>query len=203
MALEIYRGTQRGIAEGLTEEELAIFDILTKREPALTKAEEAEAKKVCRELLVTLTREKLTMFLVSRDAQDRPCVEPGILLSEVLRGQGFLANPTKTRGTGRDGRQMVTGIVVNDGLRVPAKFANEVHRALHLWKRFGVVDAATRAVPVLRRKSYLSGAQPSLPKLIRGKLAWLAAVNGRSDQRYQTLAKQFNSLVLRDKLPEL
>jgi type I site-specific restriction-modification system R (restriction) subunit len=52
---------QRGIAEGLTEEELALFDILTKPEPVLTKAEEVEVKKVCRELLATLKREKLVL----------------------------------------------------------------------------------------------------------------------------------------------
>ncbi|CAM5796576.1 type I restriction endonuclease subunit R [Rhizobacter fulvus] len=52
---------QRGIAEGLTEEELALFDILTKPEPVLTKAEEVEVKKVCRELLETLKREKLVL----------------------------------------------------------------------------------------------------------------------------------------------
>ena len=52
---------QRGIAEGLTEEELALFDILTKPEPVLTKAEETEVKKVCKELLATLKREKLVL----------------------------------------------------------------------------------------------------------------------------------------------
>ena len=52
---------QRAIAEELTEEELAIFDILTKPEPVLTKAEEADVKKVCRELLATLKREKLVL----------------------------------------------------------------------------------------------------------------------------------------------
>jgi type I restriction enzyme, R subunit len=52
---------QRAVAEGLTEEELALFDILTKPEPKLTKAEEAEVKKVCRELLATLKREKLVL----------------------------------------------------------------------------------------------------------------------------------------------
>lgn len=52
---------QRAIAEGLSEEELALFDILTKPEPVLTKAEEAEVKKVCRELLATLKREKLVL----------------------------------------------------------------------------------------------------------------------------------------------
>ena len=49
------------MAEGLDEEELALFDILTKPEPVLTKAEEAEVKKVCRELLATLKREKLVL----------------------------------------------------------------------------------------------------------------------------------------------
>lgn len=52
---------QRAVAEGLSEEELALFDILTKPEPKLTKAEEAEVKKVCKELLATLKREKLVL----------------------------------------------------------------------------------------------------------------------------------------------
>lgn len=152
---------------------------------------------------ISLDRLPSKLFVVGNDPEGRRSVKPGILLSEVLKSHGFVVNPTKTRGTGQRERQMVTGIVVNDGLRVPGKFANEVRRALHLWDRFGVVDAAKRAIPVLRRKSYLSGAQPSLPKLIRGKLAWLAAVDGRSDQRYQALAKHFNLLVVRDKQPEL
>lgn len=51
----------RAVAEGLTEEELALFDMLTKPEPALTKADEGAVKKVCRELLSTLKREKLVL----------------------------------------------------------------------------------------------------------------------------------------------
>ena len=52
---------QRGIAEGLTGEGLALFDILTKPEPVLTKAKEAEVKRVCGELLATLKRENLVL----------------------------------------------------------------------------------------------------------------------------------------------
>ena len=52
---------QRHIREGLTEEELALFDILTKPEPKLTKNEEAEVKKVARDLLNTLKHEKLVL----------------------------------------------------------------------------------------------------------------------------------------------
>jgi type I restriction enzyme R subunit len=52
---------KRGIAEQLTEEELVIFDLLTKPEMKLSKTEEAEVKKVARELLETLKKEKLVL----------------------------------------------------------------------------------------------------------------------------------------------
>jgi hypothetical protein len=45
---------QRAAREGLTEEELAIFDLLTTPEPKLTKAEEQEVKRAARELLEKL-----------------------------------------------------------------------------------------------------------------------------------------------------
>jgi type I restriction enzyme R subunit len=52
---------QRHIAENLTEEELAIFDLLTKPDPTLTKKEEQEVKKVAQDLLASLKREKLVL----------------------------------------------------------------------------------------------------------------------------------------------
>ncbi len=52
---------KRGIAEGLTEEELALFDILTKPEPRLSRKEEEEVKNVAKTLLQTLKREKLVL----------------------------------------------------------------------------------------------------------------------------------------------
>ena len=52
---------QRAIREGLSEEELALFDILTKPEPKLTGKEKDQVKKVCRELLEKLKKEKLVL----------------------------------------------------------------------------------------------------------------------------------------------
>ena len=45
---------KRHVREGLTEEELAIFDLLTHPEPKLTKAQEIAVKKIARELLERL-----------------------------------------------------------------------------------------------------------------------------------------------------
>ena len=52
---------KRGIAEQLNEEELVIFDLLTKPNVNLTKLETAEVKKVAKALLEKLKAEKLVL----------------------------------------------------------------------------------------------------------------------------------------------
>ncbi len=52
---------KRGLAEQLTEEELVVFDLLTKPDMMLTKAEEAEVKKAAKALLAKLKAEKLVL----------------------------------------------------------------------------------------------------------------------------------------------
>jgi type I restriction enzyme, R subunit len=52
---------QRHISEQLSEEELAIFDLLTRPNPPLTQQEKVEVKKVARTLLETLKHEKLVL----------------------------------------------------------------------------------------------------------------------------------------------
>ena len=50
---------QRASTEDLSEEELAVFDLLTQREPHLTAPERAEVKVAVRKMLETLKRENL------------------------------------------------------------------------------------------------------------------------------------------------
>ena len=52
---------KRGLAEQLTEEELVIFDLLTKPDLKLTDQEAAEVKKVAKALLEKLKQEKLVL----------------------------------------------------------------------------------------------------------------------------------------------
>lgn len=52
---------KRNIAEALTEEELAVFDYLTKPDMKLSPQEIQQVKKVSRNLLNTLTAEKLVL----------------------------------------------------------------------------------------------------------------------------------------------
>jgi type I restriction enzyme R subunit len=52
---------QRHIKEGLSEEELAVFDILTRPIPKLTKKEEQLVKTLSHELLERLKEQKLVL----------------------------------------------------------------------------------------------------------------------------------------------
>ena len=69
---------QRAIKEQLSEEELAVFDLLTKPDMKLTKKQEQEVKKVAKALLETLKREKLVLDWRKRQqsrAAVRQCIE--------------------------------------------------------------------------------------------------------------------------------
>ena len=66
---EMEEEERRAAREGLTEEELAIFDLLTKPEPKLTKAQEVEVKKVARELLEKL-QDQLAVDALAAEATD-------------------------------------------------------------------------------------------------------------------------------------
>jgi type I restriction enzyme R subunit len=68
LAASLSEEEQRAVREELTEEELAVFDLLTKPDPTLTKAEEAKVKAVARDLLVALKREKLILDWKQRQA---------------------------------------------------------------------------------------------------------------------------------------
>jgi len=68
---------QRHVREELTEEELALFDLLTKPEPELTAAQEAQVKKVVRQLLAKLKWELLVLDWKKKQ-QTRAAVEVAI-----------------------------------------------------------------------------------------------------------------------------
>ena len=67
LVAEMEEEERRAAREGLTEDELTIFDLLTRPEPKLTKAQEVEVKKVARDLL-----EKLHDHLSVSHWQARP-----------------------------------------------------------------------------------------------------------------------------------
>jgi type I restriction enzyme R subunit len=77
-AQELNEEEQRHIRENLTEEELALLDVLTKPKLGITPKEERQVKKVARDMLQTLKAEKLVLDWRKRQqsrAAVRLCIE--------------------------------------------------------------------------------------------------------------------------------
>jgi type I restriction enzyme R subunit len=74
---------KRSIAENLTEEELAIFDLLTKPEMKLSNKETQDVKRVARELLTTLKQEKLSLDWRKKQ-QARAAVQ--VAIRDIMEG---------------------------------------------------------------------------------------------------------------------
>ena len=72
---------RRGVAEGLTEEELALFDLLTRPDMKLNQEERAQVRKVSRVLLERLNQEKLVLDWRKRQ-QSRAAVQ--VTIEKVL-----------------------------------------------------------------------------------------------------------------------
>jgi len=72
---------QRAIAENLSEEELAVFDILTRPDLNLTEKEKRAVKQAAHDLLETLKREKLVLDWRKRQ-QSRAAVR--VLIEELI-----------------------------------------------------------------------------------------------------------------------
>jgi type I restriction enzyme R subunit len=77
LAAEMSEEERRAARENLSEDELAIFDLLTKPEPKLTKAQELEVKKVARELLEKL-EDQLAISQWRANQQTRAAVQSTI-----------------------------------------------------------------------------------------------------------------------------
>jgi type I restriction enzyme R subunit len=74
LAQDLNEEEKRGIAEALSEEELAIFDLLTKPDIKLSRKERDKVKTVAKELLDTLKAERLVLDWRKRQ-QSRAAVQ--------------------------------------------------------------------------------------------------------------------------------
>ena len=85
LARELNEEVRRAITERLSEEELAVFDLLTRPAPELTETEKDEVKAIARKLLTMLRQEKLVLDWRKRE-RSRAAVKIAVqkILDEML-----------------------------------------------------------------------------------------------------------------------
>ncbi len=122
-------------------------------------------------------------------------------LQQIIHGQNFRINESKTRLQKPGYRQEVTGLTVNEKPNVAKRYVKQLRRWLYLWETYGLERAQ-----VYFQKDYLdpekgrgyakSGAGlPVLANVLSGKLLFLRMVKGERDIVYLKLKARLEKLV--------
>ena len=88
----------------------------------------------CRERNIIYTRYCDDMTF-SGDFDEKPIIE---FVKAALFEYGYLLNSKKTMVVSSSGRQIVTGVVVNEKMTVPAEYKAKIRQEVYFCKKFGV-----------------------------------------------------------------
>ncbi len=122
-------------------------------------------------------------------------------IKQIISDNGFYINNKKTRLRNRGQRQEVTGIVVNVKPNVSREYIKDIRNLLYIWEKYGFPDAY-KAYYFFHRKK-LPNPNISMPYIVnylRGKIAFLGLIRGKSDHYYIKFSQKFQSL-LKEKRP--
>jgi RNA-directed DNA polymerase len=122
-------------------------------------------------------------------------VRLGPTLLSIIDENGFALNPGKTRFFGKNVRQEVTGLVVNDIPNIRRADVRRIRAMLHAWQKYGHALAEEEYYRKHDTKSRLPSKElPAFEDVLRGKLAFLKAVKSDTDRVYQNMVRCFNKL---------
>ena len=122
----------------------------------------------------------------------------GNRLEQTIVGNGFSINSRKIWLRGRNHRQVVTGVTVNDFPNLPRKYTNQIRAMLHAWQKYGL-DAAQEEwaskYNVKHRAPWLP--IPKFERVIKGKIEYLGMVKGQDSLTYLRFLDQLGELAPR------
>lgn len=102
-------------------------------------------------------------------------VHLGPKLLAIIQENGFAPNPNKSRLLGKNARQEVTGLVVNDIPNIRRSDVRRIRAMLHAWDKYGHTLAQQEYYRKHATKSRLPDKElPTLEDVLRGKLVFLS-----------------------------
>ncbi len=93
-------------------------------------------------------------------------VTVGDELLQTIESSGFKINFGKVSLRRRTSRQMCTGLVVNAVPNVRREYIREIRALLHMWRKYGLVDAGTRFFSQLDKKNRVLTKRPEDLRLV-------------------------------------
>lgn len=122
-------------------------------------------------------------------------------LNTIITAEGYQQNERKQRLQTTEGRQVVTGIVVNERSNVPREYVRQIRAMLHNWKTKGyevASDTLRQRYPASTAHARYEGKVPKLERVLAGKIAYLCMVRGKEDEVYLAYATKLALLTNED-----
>jgi RNA-directed DNA polymerase len=156
------------------------------------------------------TRKALPKEIVALFQREPLMIVIGKELNQIIKRNGFEINQEKTRLFFNNQRQEVTGLVVNSKVNVDRKYIRNVYGALHAWKKYGFEKAEKVYLEKYAKNRMLyfrddltqnsievneEENKPSMIDSLRGRIEFIGAVRGKSDNIYKKLCSYFLALV--------
>ena len=105
---------------------------------------------------------------------------PSIELSTIFQKNGFRLNLKKFKVSKSNSRQMVTGLIVNDGVSIPRAWRRQLRALLHLRSKLDEVSATAAINTWSSPPASRQGLSVSVDSLIRGKASFASYIDRRS-----------------------
>ena len=99
-------------------------------------------------------------------------------VDQICQAEGFTENTKTRRVYRRSSRQLVTGIVVNDGLTVPREVRRRLRAMLHRCQKEGLSAVATAT------------GTPNLPEVLAGTAAYVQMVQPEAGKKLAVQARE-------------
>ncbi|MGH1440257.1 MAG: trypsin-like peptidase domain-containing protein [Cellvibrionaceae bacterium] len=138
-------------------------------------------------------KSNLPQTIVKVDGDD---ISVGHSLYKIITDNGFSINEEKVRLQGRNQRQEVTGITVNQRINIKRSFIRKTGSMLHAWKKYGVIAAEKEYISKYRikeltpwqEKKVLNSKGNFFKSVVIGRINYIQMVRGRNDDVYRKLA---------------
>lgn len=127
-------------------------------------------------------------------------------LRDIIENNQFVVNESKIRFAGRNNRQEVTGLIVNEKINVKRTYIRRIRSMLYAWERFGIANAAKEYF----EKYATNNKMPDYPdvafkRILVGRIAFIKQIKGIDDKVYRNLFGKIKALdpTIRLTLPTL
>ena len=122
-------------------------------------------------------------------------VHPAQDLNDIIESNGFEINKEKVWLRGRERRQEVTGITVNEFPNMPRKFTNQIRAMLHAWRKHGLPAAQEHFESKYDTKHRAEWRRaPRFEQVVKGKIEYLGMVKGADSLTYLRFLDQLRDL---------